>query len=98
MRDEIIQLLAARQSLLLAALEHRGHAAMRPVRLAVHSPDAGTEAQTGLLAGAGKAVLPASLVRARANPEWSSMGRCFEDSQARQRAIAELAATDFVRE
>ena len=105
-RDEILQLLALRQTLLLAALVRRGHAAINPVRIANQSPSpyadqlpavefwnrSGPEPEADSVP-----LLPEPLQRALAHPEWSLMGNCFQDCQARQRTIAELSLSEFLQ-
>ncbi len=85
-RDEILQFVQLRQILLLDALERRGHAS----NAKVYVSDQGT------LSPGTHTRLPKQLVRARAHPEWSSVGDRFYDSPARQRAIANLAESELL--
>jgi len=78
--QSILQLLALRQMQLLSGLEHRGHAALTPLRLD-QAPHLSLENPT----------LTKVITLARAHPEWSSIGEDFNDSPARQRAIETLA-------
>lgn len=76
----ILQLLALRQMQLLDGLEHRGHAAFRPLRL--------EDAKQRSL---DKPSLTKAIALARAHPDWSTLGHHFNDSPSRQRAIETLA-------
>ncbi len=78
--QSILQLLALRQMQLLNGLEHRGHAALAPLRLE-QAPHLSLE----------NPALTKSIALARAHPDWSSIGENFNDSPARQRAIDALA-------
>lgn len=78
--QSILQILALRQIQLLNRLEHRGHAALTPLRLE-HAPHLSLENPT----------LTKIMTLARAHPDWSSIGDDFNDSPARQRAIEMLA-------
>lgn len=78
--QSILQILALRQIQLLNRLEHRGHAALTPLRLE-HAPHLSLENPT----------LTKIMTLARAHPDWSSIGDDFNDSPARQRAIETLA-------
>lgn len=78
--QSILQLLALRQMQLLNGLEHRGHAALSPLRLA-QEPYLSLD----------NPALTKVIALARAHPDWSSIGEEFNDSPARQRAIETLA-------
>ncbi len=78
--QSILQIMALRQIQLLNRLEHRGHAALTPLRLE-HAPHLSLENPT----------LTKIMTLARAHPDWSSIGDDFNDSPARQRAIEMLA-------
>ena len=78
--QSILQLLALRQMQLLDGLEHRGHAALNPLRL--------DQAQHLSL---DNPVLTKIIALARAHPEWSTIGDHFNDGPSRQRAIETLA-------
>ena len=75
-------LLALRQRELIAALEHRGHAARTPIRIVPHD---GEDLRKG--------ALPAALKEARSRPEWSALGQAHEDSERRKLMLRELART-----
>jgi hypothetical protein len=78
--QSILQILALRQIQLLNRLEHRGHAALTPLRLE-QAPHLSLDNPT----------LTKIMTLARAHPDWSSIGDDFNDSPARQRAIETLA-------
>ncbi|MFY9138660.1 GTPase/DUF3482 domain-containing protein [Zwartia sp.] len=78
--QSILQMLALRQIQLLNRLEHRGHAALTPLRLE-QAPHLSLDNPT----------LTKIMTLARAHPDWSSIGDDFNDSPARQRAIESLA-------
>ena len=78
--QSILQMLALRQIQLLNRLEHRGHAALTPLRLE-QAPHLSLDNPT----------LTKMMTLARAHPDWSSIGDDFNDSPARQRAIETLA-------
>lgn len=78
--QSILQMLALRQIQLLNRLEHRGHAALTPLRLE-QAPHLSLDNPT----------LTKIMALARAHPDWSSIGDDFNDSPARQRAIETLA-------
>lgn len=78
--QSILQMLALRQIQLLNRLEHRGHAALTPLRLE-QAPHLSLDNPT----------LTKIMTLARAHPDWSSIGDDFNDSPARQRAIETLA-------
>lgn len=78
--DAVLRLLALRQRRLLAALEGRGHAATAPVVMA-------DEDARRWRSGA----LPEALRRARAHPEWSTLGPGRRVDAAREAAVATLA-------
>lgn len=78
--QSILQLLALRQMQLLNGLEHRGHAALSPLRLE-QAPHLSLDNPS----------LTKVIALARAHPDWSSIGEDFNDSPARQRAIEALA-------
>ena len=78
--QSILQMLALRQIQLLNRLEHRGHAALTPLRLE-QAPHLSLDNPT----------LTKMMTLARAHPDWSSIGDDFNDSPARQRAIESLA-------
>ena len=65
---------------LLNGLEHRGHAALSPLRLE-QAPHLSLDNPS----------LTKVIALARAHPDWSSIGEDFNDSPARQRAIEALA-------
>ncbi len=86
--DAVLRALAARQHLLLQALEGRGHAALGPIELG--QPDIRRWREEAL---------PEAIAQARAHPEWSSLagdGRHWRDDDARAGAISALAR-DFAR-
>lgn len=76
----ILELLAQRQMFLLKGLEHRGHAALNPLRVE-ETPTSSNSPP----------VLDKTIALARAHPEWSTLGSAFNDSAARQHAIETLA-------
>lgn len=80
--DAVLRLLALRQRELIAALEHRGHAARTPIRIVPHD---GEDLRKG--------ALPAALKEARSRPEWSALGQAHEDSERRKLMLRELART-----
>lgn len=80
--DAVLRLLALRQRQLIEALERRGHAAREPLRLDLPSDDAWR-----------KGPLPDALKEARSRPEWSALGKHYEDSDRRKRMLLELAKT-----
>jgi hypothetical protein len=75
-------LLALRQRQLIDALERRGHAAREPLKLALPDDDAWR-----------KGPLPEALKEARSRPEWSALGKHYEDSDRRKRMVRDLAKT-----
>ena len=80
--DAVLRLLALRQRELIAALEHRGHAARTPIRIVPHD---GEDLRKG--------ALPSALKEARSRPEWSALGQAHEDSERRKLMLRELART-----
>ncbi|WP_343737612.1 GTPase/DUF3482 domain-containing protein [Achromobacter sp.] len=80
--DAVLRLLALRQRQLIEALERRGHAARDPLRLDLPADDAWR-----------KGPLPDALKEARSRPEWSALGKHYEDSDRRKRMLHELAKT-----
>ncbi len=80
--DAVLRLLALRQRQLIEALERRGHAAREPLRLDVPADDAWR-----------KGPLPDALKEARSRPEWSALGKHYEDSDRRKRMLLDLAKT-----
>lgn len=81
--DAVLRALAARQQLLLAALEGRGHAALGPIELG--QPDIRRWREDAL---------PEPIAQARAHPDWSALGggnRRWRDDDARAAAIRVLA-------
>lgn len=80
--DAVLRLLALRQRQLIEALERRGHAARDPLRLDLPADDAWR-----------KGPLPDALKEARSRPEWSALGKHYEDSDRRKRMLLELAKT-----
>ena len=80
--DDAVLLLALRQRELIAALEHRGHAARTPIRIVPHD---GEDLRKG--------ALPSALKEARSRPEWSALGQAHEDSERRKPMLRELART-----
>ena len=80
--DAVLRLLALRQRQLIEALERRGHAAREPLRLDLPADDAWR-----------KGPLPDALKEARSRPEWSALGKHYEDSDRRKRMLLELAKT-----
>lgn len=81
--DEILQFVWVRQVQLLDALERRGHAST----LKISVPEQQSPKQRSLI------TLLKPLARARAHPEWSSLGHNFCDSLARQATLRTLAQT-----
>lgn len=79
--DGVLRLLALRQRALIHALERRGHAARDPVRLR----EDGDDAWRG-------AALPDEIKEARSRPEWSALGRTYEESERRASVVLRLAA------
>jgi len=80
--DAVLRLLALRQRQLIEALERRGHAAREPLRLDLPADDAWR-----------KGPLPDALKEARSRPEWSALGKHYEDSDRRKRMLLDLAKT-----
>jgi len=80
--DAVLRLLALRQRQLIDALERRGHAAREPLKLALPDDEAWQ-----------KGPLPDALKEARSRPEWSALGKHYEDSDRRKRTVHELAKT-----
>lgn len=80
--DAVLRLLALRQRQLIEALERRGHAAREPLRLDLPNDEAWR-----------KGPLPEALKEARSRPEWSALGKHYEDSDRRKRMLLELAKT-----
>lgn len=80
--DAVLRLLALRQRQLIESLERRGHAAREPLRLDLPDDDAWR-----------KGPLPEALKEARSRPEWSALGKHYEDSDRRKRVLHELAKT-----
>ncbi len=80
--DAVLRLLALRQRQLIDALERRGHAAREPLRLGLPDDEAWR-----------KGPLPEALKEARSRPEWSALGKHYEDSDRRKRVLHELAKT-----
>jgi hypothetical protein len=80
--QQILQLLALRQLQLIERLEHRGHAAIQPVRLS-------DSAQPTF----DQQAFARSIAVARIHPEWSCFDEHFTESPARLRAIQSLAQT-----
>lgn len=78
--EGVLRLLALRLLSLVQALEHRGHAAQTPVPL----PE-------GIVGDWRTRSLPRVLRRARAHPEWSSLGATPPEQARRGQAVAELA-------
>ncbi len=78
--DAILRLLALRQQWLLNALEHRGHAAIHPIKL--DNPDI-KRWRTGSL--------PSLLDKARSHPAWSTLNPGHEPSLLRDEGVIELA-------
>ena len=79
--DNVLRLLALRQSLLLQALKARGHAATDSVEVTMPAESSWYEDK-----------LPDALLKARAHPEWSVLNPEAKLSQPqRQEKIAELA-------
>ncbi|CUI44250.1 GTPase/DUF3482 domain-containing protein [Achromobacter kerstersii] len=80
--DAVLRLLALRQRQLIDALERRGHAAREPLTLRLPDDDAWR-----------KGPLPEALKEARSRPEWSALGKHYEDSDRRKRVVRDLAKT-----
>ncbi|OAE57815.1 DUF3482 domain-containing protein [Achromobacter mucicolens] len=80
--DAVLRLLALRQRQLIEALERRGHAAREPLRLDLPNDETWR-----------KGPLPEALKEARSRPEWSALGKHYEDSDRRKRMLLELAKT-----
>ena len=79
--DTVLRTLGARQQLLLAALEGRGHAAQAPIELG--QPEIRRWRESAL---------PEQIERARAHPEWSVLeADHFSDDADRNETIAALA-------
>jgi hypothetical protein len=79
--DNVLRLLALRQSLLLQALESRGHAATESVEVTMPDETSWREGK-----------LPDALITARAHAEWSAMNKEAKLSQPqRLEKIKELA-------
>lgn len=81
--DAVLRLLAMRELALVAALERRGHAAQGPIDI------------SALIEGKDEALrkekLPDSLLEARANPEWSTLGDGYQPSSRRTEVVRQLA-------
>ena len=79
--DAVLRALAARQQMLLGALEGRGHAAIGPIELGQPEIRRWREEP-----------LPDAVERARGHPEWSSIGTDgVREDGARDLAVGELA-------
>ena len=78
--DSILRLLALRQTLLLRALQQRGHAAMHTLQL--DSPESKTWRE---------GALPDVLKRARSHAEWSALNPDFVETEARNQAVLGLS-------
>lgn len=77
--DNVLRLLALRQTALAQALQQRGHAAQAPITL---------EPQANTLR---KGKLPDEVNEARSQPQWSSLADDFSPNQRRDYAIKTLA-------
>jgi len=93
--DAVLRLLAIRQLALAQALERRGHAAQGPIQ--IESPlggDAAEPDETSIKAWRSDK-LPAELLEARSQPQWSSLGTHYDAGTRRQQAIRSLAENLF---
>ena len=90
--DSVIRVLALRETALIHALAHRGHAAQTPIALSRAQTSLGAESElTEALINWRSGALPEVLIQARAFPEWSALHSKHVTSLRREAAVEELA-------
>ncbi|PLC50170.1 GTPase SAR1 [Pollutimonas subterranea] len=93
--DGVLRLLAIRQLALVHALERRGHAAQGPIQLEPLPVGDAAAPADGSLKTWRSDRLPAELLEARSQPQWSSLGTHYDAGARRPQAIRALAEELF---
>lgn len=84
--DAVLRLLIVRQLALLDALERRGHAAQQQITLPIDAQDEPLDAGRDYRKGR----LPAVMLAARAQPQWSALADDYVPGPHRDQAVSEL--------